>query len=111
MSIETAAGSLVADIPGLDSGWDAPLVASDASPELRDLLNAAWKRGPTIGRPPGLTTITNDDQIHDVIRAMRRDHVRPTQPAVAARGGWGIASLRGYLRVHKKDWRRDFLDT
>lgn len=111
MSVETHDGrTLVADLPGADDDRSAPLVELDASRELVDLLDRAWREMSRMGRPPGLTTIIKDDQIREVVAAMRRDGVRVTQPAVATRGGWTIDELRGYLRVNRKRWQ-DFLHT
>jgi hypothetical protein len=56
------------------------------------------------GRPPGLTTIQDDEQLREPIREMRRDRIRPTQPTVAARSGFTVAEIRGYLTVTGRSW-------
>jgi hypothetical protein len=60
------------------------------------------------GRPPAITSIADDEQLRAPIREMRRDRVRITQPTVAARSGFTIAEIRGYLRVTRRTWT-DFL--
>ena len=57
-----------------------------------------------LGRRPGLTTITRDEQLRAPIREMRRGYVRVTIPATAARSAFTIAEIRGYLRVTKRTW-------
>ncbi len=59
------------------------------------------------GRPPGLTTIEDDETIKAPVRAMRRDgRRRITQSAVVAYAGtFTISELRGYLHVTGRIWR------
>lgn len=74
---------------------------SGGAPNLGDLTEAwrdAWEAH-HVGRPAGLTTVTNDEQLRQPIREMRRDHVRITTPAIAARSGFTLAEVRGYLKV------------
>lgn len=56
------------------------------------------------GRPPELTTITDDEQLRVHVRAMRRDRVRITRESLAARSGFTVAEVRGYLRVTGRSW-------
>jgi hypothetical protein len=61
-------------------------------------------RGAT-GRPPGLTSIEDDEQLCTTIREMRRDKVkRFYQTTVAARSGFTVAEIRGYLKVTNRTW-------
>jgi len=52
-----------------------------------------------IGRPPGSTTITDDEQVCPVIRRMLTNYVRPTYKNLAVRTGFSVAEIRGYLRA------------
>jgi hypothetical protein len=88
---------------------DPMLLATDRTAQwaVRALFDAVA----ALGRPPGLTTITNDDEILTPLRAMRADGRRITQPTLAAFSGrFTVDELRGYLRVNGKRWR-DILDT
>jgi hypothetical protein len=68
-----------------------------ASPEsLQDL---ARRMGDSRGRPPKSTTITSDEQLLPAIKAMRTEGVRFTRATLAARAGFTLAEIRGYLRA------------
>jgi len=64
--------------------------------------------GAGLGRPSGLTTITDDDQLREPIREMRRDRRRITQRTVATWSLFTVAEIRGYLRATHRTWA-DFL--
>jgi hypothetical protein len=78
-----------------------------------DAEAAAWERRRArltagTGRPPGTTTIVDDEQLREPIREMRRDRIRVTQEAAAARAGLSRGEIRGYLKATNRSWR-DFL--
>lgn len=56
-------------------------------------------RGRAGGRPPGQTTIIDDDQLRPALEAMDRERVRPTRETLAARAGFTHDELRGWLRA------------
>jgi hypothetical protein len=56
------------------------------------------------GRPPGLTTIAEDDELRKPIGEMRRDRRRTTLRNVAAYSGFTVSEIRGYLRVTDRTW-------
>lgn len=99
------------DDPSVATASDAMLLASDDG--MRRAVRAFWDALPSRGRRPGLTTITNDDEILGPMREMRAaDQKRITQETLVAWAGtFTISELRGYLKVTGKDWQRDFLDT
>lgn len=67
MSIETHDGrSLVADVPGSESAHAAPLVASDAPGDLRELLNRAWLARQRPGRRS-----EQEGRIEAIVQAVR----------------------------------------
>ena len=86
----------------------SPQADSDAPGDLRDALNRLWSASPPIGRPPAITSIIEDEQLREPIREMRRGRVKTTQQNVAARSGFTLAEIRGYLRVTRRSWT-DFL--
>lgn len=106
MSIETGDGRLlVAEVPGSDSPHTAPLVPSDADTELVGLLNRAW-RARHLGRPRGSTSIDDvgAEKLREAVREMRREKRRTTMATVAARSGYSIAEIRGYLHRTLQTW-------
>jgi hypothetical protein len=50
------------------------------------------------GRPPGQTSIAGDEALCSTIAAMDHEHARITRKALAARAGYTVDELRGYLR-------------
>lgn len=57
------------------------------------------------GRPPALTTITDDEEIRAPVREMREKKRRITMGTVVAWAGtFTMAELRGYLRVTGRTW-------
>lgn len=74
---------------------DALLLASDR--RAQRAVRAFWDTLPPLGRTPGSTTIQDDEQLRGPVREMRRDRIRVTRPALAARSGFTEAEIRGYL--------------
>ena len=77
-------------------------VLSQVIPLLRDW---EWRRLGRTGRPPGQTTIQNDEQLRPSIAALRHDSRVVTVGHVAAHAGFTVAEVRGYLRVTGRTWR------
>jgi hypothetical protein len=83
---------------------DVLLLATD--PTARWAVRAFLDAIPPIGRLPGLTTITNDDEITKPVQKMRAAGLRITQATLAAFSGqFTVDELRGYLRINGKRWR------
>jgi hypothetical protein len=60
----------------------------------------------TRGRPPGLTTIENDEQIWAPIREMKKQGRRITQRSLAAfSSSFTVDELQGYLKVTNRSWK------
>jgi hypothetical protein len=93
--LEHAPSGVVVTVPFMLGGFGPAITALRTLPNLTAL--------PT-GRRRGLTTIAEDEQLRAPIREMRRDGVRVTRPAVAARAGFTVAEIRGYLSVTGRSW-------
>ena len=95
----------------LDTTFEDSTAAVEASGRIWRDSNTIldWNRS-RIGRPPGLTTIVNDEQLKVPILEMRHDRRRITQETLAWAGTFTLSELRGYLRVTHRRWR-DFLDS
>jgi hypothetical protein len=75
--------------------------------DAQTILGTAQKQ---LGRPPGTTTVTGDDQIRGTIAAMRRDRRKTINAATIAAysGAFTPDNLRYYLKSNGKRLR-DFL--
>ena len=95
---------------------DALLRGEPIAPSLRaaalQAVEKEWaqKQPHELGRPPGLTTITDDEQLRAPICEMRRDRVRTLQRSVAPRAGFTIWEICGYLKATHRTWA-EFLRT
>jgi hypothetical protein len=87
---------------------DAPQIDADARADLRDAVVRLWRARLPVGRPPGLTTIPDDESLREPIREMQADKRRITIPKLAAWSGFTEAEIRGYLRVTGRELA-DFL--
>lgn len=94
---------VIGTIPALDIARDHGTAMEEY---IRELATADRPLRP--GRPPGLTTIENDEQLRKPIREMRRDRRKVTQASVAAYSGFTVPEIRGYLSVTHRRWV-DFL--
>jgi hypothetical protein len=92
-------------------GDDATITLSgDADPKY---VNRLWRDArhlaglaQRIGRPPGSTIITSDEQIRAVVLQMRRDRRKVTEDTVATFAGtFSKANLRHYLTATGRTWR------
>ena len=106
MSIETADGRrLLADVPGSGDDRAAPLVESDAPPDLVDALTRAWRAQRPRGRPPGITNIESDEQVRQAWLLTRRAGRRITERNVSTVGGtFTYENLRSYLAATRRTW-------
>jgi hypothetical protein len=104
LTVAMAGGPVTASLP-------PDLAPRDLARLWRDGRYLAGWAGAQRGRPPGITTIQDDDEIRVVIAGMRTARRRVTMPAVAATSGtFTLAELRGYLRVTGRTWT-EFLGT
>ncbi|CAN5234065.1 hypothetical protein BH24CHL7_BH24CHL7_14640 [soil metagenome] len=87
------------------------VLALARDPKAQRAVRAFFDALPKVGRPAGMTTIVDDEDLKAPVREMRRDHVRRiTVPALASRAGFTVADVRGYLKVTGRTLA-EFLDT
>jgi len=92
---------------------DAILLARDST--ARWAVQALFDTLTTMGRPPGLTVIENDEQVYKAMRATKAAGRKLTMHNVAAIGGtFSYDNLRRFLGHQGRSWARfrdDFLHT
>jgi len=108
----------VPDPPGIESlnavgVSDAVLLARDNTAQWA--VQALFDTLTTMGRPPGLTVIENNEQVYEAMQATKAKGRKLTMHNVAAIGGtFTYDNLRSYLHLTGRNWvrfRDDFLRT
>jgi hypothetical protein len=91
-----------ATLAGGDSIDGLPVREDDFDPIRYVDTHAPAERG---GRPPGITSIENDEQLAKPVREMLADKRRVSYRTLAGWSGMSESTIRGYLRVTHRTLR------